>query len=105
MGRAIRLRLRGKTVPAFRYLDRGSMATIGRARAVADIRGMQITGFVAWFTWLVVHLMYLVQFQNRVLVLMQWAWNYTTRNSPARLITGGRDASPPPSLPGERPKG
>jgi NADH dehydrogenase len=72
----------------FRYHDRGTMATIGRAKAVADIRGRQFTGLLAWFMWLTVHLMSLVQFQNRMLVFMQWAWNYTTRNAPARLITG-----------------
>ena len=64
------------------------MATIGRAKAVADVRGIRFAGFLAWIAWLTIHLMFLVQFQNRILVLIQWAWNYTTRNSPARLITG-----------------
>jgi NADH dehydrogenase len=80
-------RLNGKTMPAFKYHDRGSMATIGRARAVADLGCCKFTGYLAWLLWLFVHLMYIVQFQNRVLILLQWAWNYFTRNRAARLIT------------------
>ncbi len=74
--------------PPFRYHDRGNMAVIGRSAAVADIRGRHIWGFAAWFVWLFIHLLYLAQFQNRLLVLVQWAWNYFTRNRSARLITG-----------------
>ena len=88
VARVIRLRRRGKPVAPFRYFDRGTMATIGRAKAVADVGGIRFAGLLAWIAWLTIHLMFLVQFQNRVLVLIQWAWNYTTRNSPARLITG-----------------
>jgi NADH dehydrogenase len=75
-------------LPAFRYHDRGSMATIGRSLAVAEIRGFQFSGFIAWLMWLFVHIMYLVEFTNRVLVFIQWGWNYFTRNRSARLITG-----------------
>ena len=75
-------------LPPFRYHDRGSMATIGRSLAVAEIRGFQFSGFVAWLMWLFVHIMYLVEFTNRVLVFIQWGWNYCTRNRSARLITG-----------------
>ena len=64
------------------------MATIGRAAAVAEIRGYRIYGLLGWLAWLFIHLLYLVQFENRVLVLWQWAWNYFTRNRSARLITG-----------------
>lgn len=72
----------------FRYFDLGTMATIGRNAAVADLRGLYLWGFLAWLVWLFVHLLFLIQFQNRLLVLFQWAWNYWTRNRAARLITG-----------------
>lgn len=86
----IKRRLRGNTdaPKPFRYTDKGSMATIGRAAAVADIRGIHLWGFAGWVLWLFIHLMTLVRFQNRVLVLIQWAWSYFTRNRAARLITG-----------------
>jgi NADH dehydrogenase len=88
VARTIETRLsRGDTGP-FRYRDRGSMATIGRSRAVADLGWIAFGGFPAWVTWLFVHLMYLVEFENRVLVLFQWSWNYLTWNRGARLITG-----------------
>ncbi|HEX4129271.1 MAG TPA: NAD(P)/FAD-dependent oxidoreductase [Pirellulales bacterium] len=74
----------------FTYHDRGTMATIGRGRAVAQLPWLKISGPLAWLAWLFVHLMTLVQFQNRVLVLVQWAWAYVTRNRAARLITGDR---------------
>ncbi len=89
----LRRRGEGRGAPPFRYHDRGTMATIGRAKAVADIFGIQFAGFFAWVVWLFVHLMYLVGFRNRVLVLLQWAWSYTTRNVSARLITSGKPAS------------
>ena len=81
-------RLRGETMPPFRYRDHGNMATIGRAEAVADLGWVRFSGFFAWLAWLFIHLINLVQFQNRVLVLIQWAWNYATWNRYARLITG-----------------
>lgn len=81
-------RLEGRSSPPFRYRDYGNMATIGRAAAVAEIRGWKFKGFIAWLLWLFVHLMQLVNFQNRVLVLVQWAWNYITFNRSSRLITG-----------------
>lgn len=86
--RLISARLRNKPLPPFRYSDWGSMATVGRFQAVADIRGFRFTGFFAWLLWLFVHLMELVAFESRILVLIQWAWHYTTRNRSARLITG-----------------
>jgi len=85
----IQRRLRGETLPPFRYFDKGSLAVIGRAAAVADIRGLHISGLLAWFTWLFVHLMYLVKFSNRVLVFIQWGFLYLTYSRGARLITGG----------------
>ncbi len=72
----------------FRYRDRGTMAVIGRAAAVADLYGFHVSGFLAWLLWLLVHLMYLVQFQSRVLVFIQWAFQYLTFSRGARLITG-----------------
>ncbi len=84
----VKRRLANKTVPKpFRYVDKGNMATIGRQKAVAEIAGLRFSGLFAWLTWLFVHLMYLAEFQNRVLVLVQWGWNYVTRNRSARLIT------------------
>ena len=84
----IRHRLLGQTMPAFRYRNYGSMATIGRAAAVADLSWIRVSGYFAWLTWLLVHLINLVEYENRVLVLIQWMWNYVTRNRSARLITG-----------------
>lgn len=81
-------RLKGTNPPPFVYKDRGSMAVIGRAAAVAQLSGYRITGFFAWLAWLFIHVMHLVEYDNRVLVLIQWAWNYTTKNRGARLITG-----------------
>ncbi len=86
-GRLVRARLQGRAAPPFRYRDKGSMAVIGRSAAVAFVAGRGFSGFPAWLLWLFVHLMYLVGFENRVLVLFQWAWNHLTRNRTARLIT------------------
>ncbi|HEY2882998.1 MAG TPA: NAD(P)/FAD-dependent oxidoreductase [Pirellulales bacterium] len=80
-------RLAGKTLPPFEYSDKGSLATIGRHAAVADLGWCKFSGWLAWWVWLVVHLLNIVQFQNRVLIMMQWAWSYFTRNRDARLIT------------------
>jgi NADH dehydrogenase len=91
--RVVRDRLRGRTTPPFHYLDKGNLATIGRAKAVADIHGLRLSGFFAWVTWLVVHLFYLVGFQNRVLVLIRWAISFVTRGRGARLITQGERRS------------
>ncbi len=74
--------------PPFHYHDKGTLATIGRSKAVAHIGWLELSGFIAWVTWLFVHLMYLVQFHNRVLVLIQWSYNYFSRGRAARLITG-----------------
>ena len=88
----IRKRLRGEATPEFRYRDKGSLAVIGRAEAVAQFGDkMQFSGVVAWLLWLFVHLMYLVTFQNRLIVFIRWGFNYTTYNRGARLITGDID--------------
>jgi NADH dehydrogenase len=81
-------RLRGHETTPFRYRDKGNLATIGRARAVADIKGLRLSGLVAWITWLVVHLWYLVGFQNRVVVFVRWSFSFVTHGRGARLITG-----------------
>ncbi|MFI5119222.1 MAG: NAD(P)/FAD-dependent oxidoreductase [Thermoanaerobaculia bacterium] len=94
VARVLAARLAGRPASApFRYRNKGNMATIGRGRAVADLGLLRIAGYPAWLAWLFIHLMYLVQFGNRVLTLIQWAWNYVTWNRSARLITGEREIS------------
>jgi NADH dehydrogenase len=99
--RYIAARLAGKAVPRFTYRDYGTMATIGRAAAVADLGWIRFSGYLAWLAWLFIHLMSLVGHQNRLLVALQWGWNYFTRNRSARLITAsvprqrGEDVSSP----------
>ena len=87
---------------AFQYFDKGTMATIGRYAAVADIRGFRFGGLMAWFAWLFVHLIFLVSFRNKMMVLLNWAYIYFTFGRQARLITGrqwkaadSRSAAPP----------
>jgi NADH dehydrogenase len=82
----IESRLGGKSLPPFHYNDRGSLAVIGRNAAVADLGWLRISGFPAWLMWIFIHLLFLVQFQNRLLVLTQWVWSYITRNRSALLI-------------------
>jgi NADH dehydrogenase len=77
----------GQPYEPFAYKDRGSMATIGRARAVAALHRIQLTGFIAWVVWLIVHIYFLIGFENRLLVMIQWAWAYCTLQRGARLIT------------------
>jgi len=88
VARAIERRLRGETTPPFHYLDQGNLATIGRAAAVADLNWLRLSGIPAWLMWVFIHLMYIVEFQNRLLVLVQWAWLFITYDRSARLITG-----------------
>jgi NADH dehydrogenase len=88
VARLIDRRLRGLGTPPFRYKDLGTMATIGRNCAVVDLGWLRFGGFFAWLIWLFVHLMSLVQFQSRVLVLIQWGWSYVTFGRSSRLITG-----------------
>jgi NADH dehydrogenase len=88
-GRLVRNRLRGRQTPPFRYRDKGNLATIGRASAVADLNFVRLSGFVAWLGWLAVHLWYLIGFQNRLLVFIRWAFSFFTHGRGARLIAGG----------------
>jgi NADH dehydrogenase len=85
--KVVRGRLGGRETRPFHYRDKGNLATIGRAAAVADIRGLKLSGLLAWLIWLFVHLWYLVGFQNRVLVFTQWFFSFATRGRGARLIT------------------
>jgi NADH dehydrogenase len=87
--RAIEARLAGRRMAKpFRYFDPGSLATIGRGKAVGDFGLFRLAGFPAWVAWVGVHIFYLMEFENRILVATQWAWNYFTRRRGARLITG-----------------
>lgn len=79
--------IRGEKLKPFRYLDKGSMATIGRNKAVADLKFFHLSGLPAWLAWLFVHIIFLVGFRNRILVLIQWAWAYLSFDKGARLIT------------------
>ena len=81
-------RLTDRPTERFSYRDKGSIATIGRASAVAVIRGLHLSGFVAWLAWLLVHIFFLIGFRNRFVVLFEWAWAYATYQRGARLITG-----------------
>jgi NADH:ubiquinone reductase (H+-translocating) len=86
--KVVRGRLRGRNGSGpFRYRDKGNLATIGRARAVADLHLVRLSGFPAWATWLVVHLWYLIGFQNRLFVFIRWSFSFVTRGRAARLIT------------------
>jgi NADH:quinone reductase (non-electrogenic) len=86
----VRTRLQGEQPRPFRYRDKGNLATIGRVRAVADVKGVHLSGWFAWVTWLAVHLWYLIGFQNRLIVLMRWSFSFFTHGRGARLITGQR---------------
>jgi NADH dehydrogenase len=88
VARLIRAELEGKPRPPFHYRDKGSLAVIGRGAAVASIAGLELSGFVAWFVWLFVHIVYLIGFRNRLLVLVQWGWAYVFYQRGVRLITG-----------------
>jgi NADH dehydrogenase len=85
---AIARRLRGEKSRPFHYFDKGNLATIGRGAAVADLNWLRLSGFPAWLLWIFIHLLYIVEFQNRLLVFVQWAWFYFTFDRSARLITG-----------------
>jgi NADH:quinone reductase (non-electrogenic) len=85
--KVVRARLHGAETRPFRYLDKGNLATIGRARAVADLHAIRLGGFPAWIAWLVVHLWYLIGFQNRLLVFIRWSFSFFTRGRGGRLIT------------------
>jgi NADH dehydrogenase len=91
--RVIQNRLRGENTEPFHYRDKGNLAVIGRFAAVADLNFLRLSGLPAWLIWIFVHLLYIVEFQSRLLIMVQWAWLYFTYDRSARLITGK------PSLP------
>jgi NADH:quinone reductase (non-electrogenic) len=84
----------GKPRQRFEYLDKGSLATIGRSRAVADLGKLHFSGYFAWLAWLFIHLFFLIGFRNRFFVMIEWAWAYLTYNHGARLITGPAEKEP-----------
>ncbi|HTP43348.1 MAG TPA: NAD(P)/FAD-dependent oxidoreductase [Candidatus Acidoferrum sp.] len=88
VAKVIERRLRGEKIPPFHYFDKGNLATIGRGAAVADLNFMTLTGLPAWLIWIFLHLMYIVEFKNRLLIFLQWMWLYVTFDRAARLITG-----------------
>lgn len=85
-GRQVRRRLRGESLEPFRYVDKGNVATIGRGRAVVDLGWLRLSGLPAWLVWLVVHIWYLIGFQNRLLVALQWIFSFFTHGRSSRLI-------------------
>jgi NADH dehydrogenase len=87
VAQVIRNRLSGRPTKDFRYVDKGNLATIGRSKAVADVKGIRLAGFPAWVTWLVVHLFYLIGFQNRLLVVTRWVFSFLTHGRGARIIS------------------
>ena len=107
VARTIRAAVAGRSERApFRYRDKGSMATVGRSRAIAQVGRLKLTGFSAWLAWLFVHIWYLIGFRNRLLVLFDWSWSYFTFRRGARLITGGRMEPGAPELnTSEQPQG
>jgi NADH:ubiquinone reductase (H+-translocating) len=92
VARVVTNRFEGKPTSPFHYHDRGNMAIVGRGVAVADLGKLKLGGYLAWLAWLFIHLMNLVEFENRILVLIQWGWYYFSRNRAARLITGEQRA-------------
>ncbi|BAZ42311.1 NADH dehydrogenase [Calothrix sp. NIES-4101] len=88
VAKLIQKRLRGKTMQAFKYNDYGALAMIGQNAAVVDLGSIKLQGFFAWIFWLLIHIYFLIEFDNKLLVMIQWAWNYLTRKRGSRLITG-----------------
>ncbi len=98
VARQIAADLAGKPRESFHYLDKGSLATIGRAAAIAQFGKIHISGFIAWLAWLFIHILFLIGFRNRIIVMFQWAWSYLTYERAARLITGESRVISVPSM-------
>jgi NADH dehydrogenase len=90
IGKLIKNRLEGRDIPRFNYSDKGSMATIGRAKAIFQAGNIKLSGFIAWIMWAFIHIMYLIGFRNRYRVMAEWVWYYISFKPGARLITGER---------------
>jgi NADH dehydrogenase len=103
-GRLIADRLKDRTTAPFRYFDKGNLATIGRGRAVAQIKFLKLSGLPAWLMWLGVHLWYLIGFQNRLLVMIKWGISFVTHGRSARIITN-QPAEGVPALSPDRAAG
>ncbi|MBW4619700.1 MAG: NAD(P)/FAD-dependent oxidoreductase [Cyanosarcina radialis HA8281-LM2] len=88
LAKLIKQRLQGNSLPPFKYKDVGSLAVIGQNAAVVNLGTLKLAGPIAWFIWVFAHIYYLIEFDNKLIVLMQWGWNYFTRKQGARLITG-----------------
>ncbi|HCF29656.1 MAG TPA: FAD-dependent oxidoreductase [Cyanobacteria bacterium UBA11049] len=88
IAKLIQQRLKGENLPPFSYLDRGSLAVIGQNAAVVDLGFIKFSGIIAWLFWVFIHIYYLIEFDNKLVVIVQWGWNYFTRKRGARLITG-----------------
>jgi NADH:quinone reductase (non-electrogenic) len=86
VAKVVRARLRGREHEPFHYQDKGNVATIGRSRAVADVKGLKVSGFPAWILWLLIHIWYLIGFQNRLLVLIRWSFSFFSRGRGGRVI-------------------
>ncbi|XTZ20100.1 MAG: NAD(P)/FAD-dependent oxidoreductase, partial [cyanobacterium endosymbiont of Rhopalodia fuxianensis] len=80
-------RLQSRPLSPFKYTDWGSLAVIGKHQAVVDMGWLKLSGFLAWFVWVFVHVFYLLEFDNKLIVMIQWAWSYFTDSKGARLIT------------------
>jgi NADH:ubiquinone reductase (H+-translocating) len=100
--KVIRARLGGGDHEPFRYRDKGNVATIGRSRAVADIKGLRVSGFPAWLLWLGIHIWYLIGFQNRIVVLIRWSFSFFTRGRGGRVIQDFEEPAKEPVQPVER---
>ncbi len=98
VARQIAADLRGKPRESFHYFDKGSLATIGRAAAIAQFGKVHISGYLAWLSWLFIHILFLIGFRNRIVVMFQWAWSYLTYERSARLITGESRVISVPSM-------
>jgi NADH dehydrogenase len=96
VAKLVQKRLKGETLPQFNYNDKGSLAMIGQHAAVVDLGFIKLKGFLAWFFWLFVHVYFLIEFDNKLVVMIQWLWSYFTRNRGARLITGQQTLKPVP---------
>jgi len=89
VAKVIVARIRGRDLPPFRYFDKGNMAVIGRGHAVAEYGRLRINGFSAWVAWAIIHIYFLIEFENKLIVFIHWAWNYMTNGRGSRLITKG----------------
>jgi NADH dehydrogenase len=99
VAKVVKTRLRGEEPKPFRYRDKGNVATIGRARAVADIKGVRVSGFPAWLLWLLIHIFYLIGFQNRLVVLIRWSFSFFSRGRGSRVIENFEEPAKEPVQP------